>query len=51
MMAGLFGIYLLSLLLILWKQRTLAFIVIAINVVLSLLMLLHHATDVVNIRL
>ncbi len=51
MMAGLFVIYLFSLLLLLGRQKNFAFILITINVILSLLMLLHHATDIVNIRL
>jgi hypothetical protein len=37
--------------LILYKQKHYAFSLVIVNLVLCLLMLLHHATDVLKIRL
>gem|GEM_PF-6015300 len=51
MMAGLFFIYSICLLLILLRKRYLVFGLVLINLVLCLLMLLHHGTDVLKIRL
>ncbi len=51
MMAGLFAIYLICLLLILWGKRNTAFTLIVINLVLCLLMLLYQSTDVLKIQL
>lgn len=51
MMAGLFVIYLASQLLILWKKEHAAFAIIVINIALSFFMLMHHATDILKIRL
>jgi hypothetical protein len=51
MMAALFGIYLLVFFLFRYEQKNLAFVLIFLNVILSFLMFLHHATDIVNIRL
>lgn len=46
MMTGMFLIYLISLILILFKVPNLAFTLIALNVVICFLMLLHHSTDI-----
>lgn len=51
MMAGLFFIYLLSLFLIFIGKRKMTFALVIVNLLLCLLMLLHHATDKLNIRL
>ena len=51
MMAGLFVIYLASQLLVLWKKEHAAFTIIVINIALSFFMLMHHATDILKIRL
>jgi hypothetical protein len=51
MMAALFLLYLVSLVLIFCSKRKAAMIVVIINIALCMLMLLHHATDVLNIRL
>lgn len=51
MMAALFFIYLLCLVLILLKKENFTFTLVVINLVFSYLMLLHHATDILKIRL
>jgi hypothetical protein len=51
MMAILFLLYLTSLGLILYSKRKEALFVVVITVVLCLAMLMHHATDVLKIRL
>jgi len=51
MMAGLFIIFLICLILILRRKRTAAFGLVIINLILCFLMLLHHATDILKIRL
>lgn len=51
MMAGLFLIFSICMLLIYFEHRNLAFGLIAVNIFLALLMLLHHATEILNIRL
>lgn len=50
-MVGLFLIFLISLILIVWNKRNLVFGLVILNLILGLLMLLHHSTDVINIRL
>ncbi len=49
-MAALFLLYLVAAGLIFFAKEKAAFIVIAVNIVLSMLMLMHHATDVLNLR-
>ena len=51
MMAGLFLILALAILLIYWRQRKLALLVILIGIILGLVMLWQHATDVLKINL
>lgn len=51
MMAVLFLLYWLSQLLILWKKENAAFTLIVISLAFSYLMLLHHSTDILKIRL
>jgi hypothetical protein len=51
MMAGLFLVFLICMILIYKQQRNAAFGLVIINLILCLLMLLHHATDVLKIRL
>lgn len=51
MMAGLFLIYFISALLIFWRRKYVAFALMVLNLVLSVFMLFHHATDVLKIRL
>lgn len=51
MMAVLFLLYLLSQLLILWKKENFTFTLVVINLAFSYLMLLHHSTDILKIRL
>ncbi len=51
MMAGLFLIHFISLLFILWQKRNTAFVIMIFALILSFLMLLHHSTDLLNIRL
>jgi hypothetical protein len=51
MMAILFVIYFVSQLFILWKKEQGAFALIALNAAFSLLMLLHHETNILRIRL
>ncbi|HEX2583386.1 MAG TPA: DUF5993 family protein, partial [Chlamydiales bacterium] len=51
MMAGLFLIFLISLLFLLFHQRRTAFGLAMINLLFCLLMLLHHATDVLKAHL
>jgi len=51
MMAGLFGIFLLSMLLIWVRLNNIALIVALINLILGCVMLLDHMTTVLNIRL
>lgn len=51
MMAVLFLIFLIALLMIAWQKRQIAFSLILLNLFFCLLMLLHHATDVLKIRL
>lgn len=51
MMAILFLFFVVSQLLILRQQKTKAFWIGMANVAFILLMLWHHATDVINIRL
>jgi hypothetical protein len=51
MLAGLFVIYLVVLALILHKKKNQAFFLVIINLVLSVLMLIAHSTDALNIRL
>ena len=50
-MAALFAIYFICLLLIYWRKRNAVFTLVIINLMLCFLMLLHHATDVLKIRL
>ena len=45
MMVGMFIIYLVSLVLTLFKKPNLAFTLIALNVIICFLMLMHHSTD------
>jgi len=51
MMAILFILYLLALALIFRSYRKAAVLIVILNVMLSLAMLMHHATDILNIRL
>ncbi len=51
MMVGLFIIYLACLFLIIRNHRKTAFWLVIANLVLCFFMLLHHATDVLQIRL
>lgn len=51
MMALLFFLYFLSQLLILWKKENFTFALIVINLAFSYLMLLHHSTDILKIRI
>lgn len=51
MMAGLFGIFLLSMLLIWVRLNNIAIIVALINLILCVVMLLDHMTTLINIRL
>jgi len=50
-MAGLFVIYLVCLALLLWQKENKVFALAIINLILCFLMLLHHATGALNIRL
>lgn len=51
MMAGLFLVFLICMILIYKEQRNIAFGLVIINLILCLLVLLHHSTDIVKIRL
>lgn len=51
MMAALFFIYVISLILMLLKKKTLAFCVFVLNLILCWIMLLHHTTDIFEIFL
>ncbi len=51
MMVGLFLIFLIGLLFLLFHQRRTAFGLAIINLIFCLLMLLHHATDLLKTRL
>lgn len=50
-MAGLFLIYLICLLLMIWGKPNLAFGLLLINFILSMILFLPHTLDVLNIRL
>lgn len=50
-MAILFTIYLVCLMLIFFNKSRVAFVLVIINLILSLAMLMHHATDILHIRL
>lgn len=49
MMAALFLLFLCSLLLVYINQRNLAFSLVVLNLLLCLLMLLHHTTDILQV--
>jgi len=51
MMVGLFIIFLICLLLVAFAKKKAAFWLVVINLGLCVLLLIHHATDVLNIRL
>ncbi len=51
MMVGLFFLFLLAQASIVWKKRNLAIVISVVTIFLCLGMLLHHATDILNIRL
>lgn len=51
MMAGLFFLFLVALFLILFKKRNTAILASVITIFLCLGMLIHHATDILKIRL
>ncbi|NGX58386.1 MAG: hypothetical protein K940chlam3_01293 [Chlamydiae bacterium] len=51
MMAGLFVIFLFSILLIWLKWNNTAIVVVLFNLILCALMLCYHATSILNIRL
>lgn len=50
-MASLFFLYLICLLLILMNKRNTAFTLIAISLIFSLVLFLHHTTEIIKIRL
>lgn len=51
MMAALFAIFFICLVLIFVGKKNLAFGLVIVNLILCLLMLLQHSTDISNIRL
>ena len=51
MMASLFIVYLICQALILWYKENVAFTIMVINLAFCFLMLLHHSTDIIKVRL
>lgn len=51
MMALLFILYLVSLGAFIYSRKKLALLIAIVNVLFCLAMLMHHATDILNIRL
>lgn len=51
MMAGLYFLYLISMILVIVKKRKLAIALTMVTLLLCIFMLIHHATDTLQIRI